>query len=299
MSGRHARWVIGPARSAVITQTGDDGSRAGVPDCRHATDIHRPRRSCPSPAAGVVGRRPPLSAVAALVAYSRVHTGVHDPSDTIVGAVTGVALAPVGVAALRRWQNRRRSPAAPRDLQRSACAWGDSPRCALPAGAETDVPRTLKRRHAATELNDHANCVSAPRGRLGAGEAAAGDRSPRRARQEKRPWTTSRPSAATCSTSSQRLEPSSLCVPAPGHDRSEVVRTARGGDLLLCHHADHGPATTTSVTAVTTPRTRRRAGVKGRERRSPRGSRPRAARPAPRGDRTRDSARGSRSHRPS
>jgi membrane-associated phospholipid phosphatase len=55
------------------------------------------------PAAGV-----PLSAVAALVAYSRVHTGVHYPSDTIVGAVTGVALAPVAVAALRRWQKRRR-----------------------------------------------------------------------------------------------------------------------------------------------------------------------------------------------
>ena len=31
-------------------------------------------------------------AVAALVAYSRVNTGVHYPSDTIVGAVTGVAL---------------------------------------------------------------------------------------------------------------------------------------------------------------------------------------------------------------
>jgi membrane-associated phospholipid phosphatase len=55
------------------------------------------------PAAGV-----PLSAVAALVAYSRVHTGVHYPSDTIVGAVTGVALAPVAVAGLRRWQKRRR-----------------------------------------------------------------------------------------------------------------------------------------------------------------------------------------------
>ena len=49
------------------------------------------------PAAGV-----PLSALASLVAYSRVHTGVHYPSDTIAGAVTGVALAPVAVAGLRR-----------------------------------------------------------------------------------------------------------------------------------------------------------------------------------------------------
>lgn len=49
------------------------------------------------PAAGI-----PLSAVASLVAYSRVHTGVHYPSDTIAGTVSGVALAPVAVAALGR-----------------------------------------------------------------------------------------------------------------------------------------------------------------------------------------------------
>lgn len=49
------------------------------------------------PAAGV-----PLSVVASLVAYSRVHTGVHYPSDTIAGTASGVALAPVAVAALRR-----------------------------------------------------------------------------------------------------------------------------------------------------------------------------------------------------
>jgi membrane-associated phospholipid phosphatase len=55
------------------------------------------------PAAGV-----PLSALASLVAYSRVHTGVHYPSDTIAGTVSGVALAPVAVAALRRWLRRRR-----------------------------------------------------------------------------------------------------------------------------------------------------------------------------------------------
>lgn len=54
------------------------------------------------PAAGV-----PLSALASLVAYSRVHTGVHYPSDTIAGTVTGVALAPVAVAALRRLRPRR------------------------------------------------------------------------------------------------------------------------------------------------------------------------------------------------
>jgi membrane-associated phospholipid phosphatase len=55
------------------------------------------------PAAGV-----PLSALASLVAYSRVHTGVHYPSDTIAGTVAGVALAPVAVAVLRRRLSRQR-----------------------------------------------------------------------------------------------------------------------------------------------------------------------------------------------
>jgi membrane-associated phospholipid phosphatase len=35
----------------------------------------------------------PLHALAALVAYSRVHTGVHYPVDVIAGAVVGTAVA--------------------------------------------------------------------------------------------------------------------------------------------------------------------------------------------------------------
>ena len=42
----------------------------------------------------------PLTATAALVAYSRVHTGVHYPSDAIAGSVIGAGLAPRVVAAL-------------------------------------------------------------------------------------------------------------------------------------------------------------------------------------------------------
>jgi membrane-associated phospholipid phosphatase len=49
------------------------------------------------PAAGI-----PLSVVASLVAYSRVHTGVHYPSDVIAGTVSGVSLAPAAVAAVQR-----------------------------------------------------------------------------------------------------------------------------------------------------------------------------------------------------
>lgn len=49
----------------------------------------------------------PLTAAAALVAYSRVHTGVHYPSDTIAGTVSGIALAPVAVTALERRRRRR------------------------------------------------------------------------------------------------------------------------------------------------------------------------------------------------
>jgi membrane-associated phospholipid phosphatase len=42
----------------------------------------------------------PLTATAALVAYSRVHTGVHYPSDAVAGSVIGAGLAPAVVTAL-------------------------------------------------------------------------------------------------------------------------------------------------------------------------------------------------------
>jgi membrane-associated phospholipid phosphatase len=43
---------------------------------------------------------PPLSLLATLVGYSRVHTGVHYPLDVIVGALCGVTLATVSDRAL-------------------------------------------------------------------------------------------------------------------------------------------------------------------------------------------------------
>ncbi|HEY7633456.1 MAG TPA: phosphatase PAP2 family protein [Thermoleophilaceae bacterium] len=49
------------------------------------------------PAAGI-----PLSAAAAVVGYSRVHTGVHYPADVIAGSITGASLAPIAILLRRR-----------------------------------------------------------------------------------------------------------------------------------------------------------------------------------------------------
>ena len=55
-----------------------------------------------SPAAAV-----PLHALAALIAYSRVHTGVHYPADALAGALIGTALAQLTThAGALRWHVR-------------------------------------------------------------------------------------------------------------------------------------------------------------------------------------------------
>ena len=45
-----------------------------------------------------------LTVLAALVAYSRVHTGVHYPSDVVAGAVIGASLSPIAVVAANRYR---------------------------------------------------------------------------------------------------------------------------------------------------------------------------------------------------
>jgi undecaprenyl-diphosphatase len=50
----------------------------------------------------------PLRGLAALVAYSRVHTGVHYPGDVVAGALMGTALAQLTTNALDRHVTRRR-----------------------------------------------------------------------------------------------------------------------------------------------------------------------------------------------
>jgi membrane-associated phospholipid phosphatase len=61
-------------------------------------------------AAGVADELPalgiPFHGAAALVAYSRVHTGVHYPIDVVVGSLVGGALAPLTNAALDRRRGR-------------------------------------------------------------------------------------------------------------------------------------------------------------------------------------------------
>ena len=49
---------------------------------------------------------PPLYTLAAVVAYSRVHTGVHYPADILVGSLVGL-IAGNTVSASSRWWRRR------------------------------------------------------------------------------------------------------------------------------------------------------------------------------------------------
>ena len=97
-----------------------------------------------SPAAAV-----PLRALAALVAYSRVHTGVHYPADVLAGALIGTALAqltthaaPTGgraSAARRRCERRTRQYTWRTNLrrlqrrQRSSSRWDEIETIRMPA----------------------------------------------------------------------------------------------------------------------------------------------------------------------
>jgi undecaprenyl-diphosphatase len=51
----------------------------------------------------------PLNLLASAVAYSRVHTGVHYPADTIIGASIGTASAALTTRLANRVMRRRHS----------------------------------------------------------------------------------------------------------------------------------------------------------------------------------------------
>ena len=55
----------------------------------------------------------PLGIAAAVVAYSRVHTGVHYPGDVIAGSLVGGGIAPIAVTLLRRHGAGRSARGAP------------------------------------------------------------------------------------------------------------------------------------------------------------------------------------------
>ena len=68
-----------------------------------------------------IGRHLPLLAVpirllAAAVAYSRVHTGVHYPGDVVVGSIAGAGTAAMVAAVSDRVPNRRRRSGGPPNL---------------------------------------------------------------------------------------------------------------------------------------------------------------------------------------
>jgi undecaprenyl-diphosphatase len=106
--------------SAVVNLALKPLTRRRRPDRRGVFAAGRPRvkmpttRSFPSGHTAAafafatgVGRElswagPPLYALAGLVGYSRVHTGVHYPLDVIVGALTGVAVGELTAAGVDR-----------------------------------------------------------------------------------------------------------------------------------------------------------------------------------------------------
>jgi membrane-associated phospholipid phosphatase len=50
----------------------------------------------------------PVQGLAFLVAYSRVHTGVHYPGDVLAGSIIGSIVGPLTTHAIRRWRPSRR-----------------------------------------------------------------------------------------------------------------------------------------------------------------------------------------------
>lgn len=91
--------------------------RAGVPGVRHVDmpeSLSFPSGHAASASAfatGVGGRLPlvaaPLHGAAGVVAYSRVHTGVHHPLDVLVGWIIGTLLAQVTTHTIGRVSERR------------------------------------------------------------------------------------------------------------------------------------------------------------------------------------------------
>jgi membrane-associated phospholipid phosphatase len=92
--------------------------RAAARELRMPTSLSFPSGHSASAfafATGVGSRLPmvamPIHAAAGLVAYSRVHTGVHYPGDVVVGSMLGTALAQLTSRAIDRYTAGRNLPA--------------------------------------------------------------------------------------------------------------------------------------------------------------------------------------------
>jgi membrane-associated phospholipid phosphatase len=107
-------------------RTRPDREGAGVPEARWVrmpTSTSFPSGHSASAFAfssAVAGTAPavsvPLRGLAAAVAYSRVHTGVHYPGDVVVGSLIGVSIGEA-TAFVARWLRRRRDAARARAAQ--------------------------------------------------------------------------------------------------------------------------------------------------------------------------------------
>ena len=97
-----------------------DRDAAGVPEGRHvpmptSTSFPSGHSASAFAFAGAVGGSvpllgAPLRGLAAAVAYSRVHTGVHYPGDVIVGSVVGATIGEATVLAARALRRRQSGP---------------------------------------------------------------------------------------------------------------------------------------------------------------------------------------------
>jgi membrane-associated phospholipid phosphatase len=112
--------VVNLPMKLVSRRERPDRESAGVPQERHVpmpTSTSFPSGHSASAfafAGAVAGSVPvlgaPLRGMAAVIAYSRVHTGVHYPGDVIVGAVVGATIGEATALAMRAVRRRRGAP---------------------------------------------------------------------------------------------------------------------------------------------------------------------------------------------
>ena len=80
----------GDGQDQGVVLAGDDGHAASAFAFAYAVGRHLPALAVP------------IRLLAAAVAYSRVHTGVHYPGDVVIGSVTGAGTAAMVAAVADR-----------------------------------------------------------------------------------------------------------------------------------------------------------------------------------------------------